>query len=73
MMGQNVFNQGTFVGRASHAGQSCSRSLYDPLKSAAIRGGVLARQSVAQGSDLRSPLGIEVRLKSKQILAVRME
>jgi len=43
------------------------------LKYAAIPGGVLARGAVVQGSDLRPPLGIEVKLKSKQILALRME
>jgi len=61
--------------QASHpmVGNPCNRSLYDPMKYAAIPGGVLARGAVVQGSDLRPPLGIEVRLKSKQILAVRME
>jgi hypothetical protein len=54
-------------------GNPCSRSLYDPLKYAAIPGGVLARGAVVQGSDLRPPLGIEVKLKGKELLATRME
>jgi len=54
-------------------GNPCSRSLYDPLKYAPLPGNVLARGAVAQGSDLRPPLGIEIQLKGKQILATRME
>jgi len=54
-------------------GNPCSLSLYDPLKYAAIPGGVLARGAVVQGSDLRPPLGIETKVHGKQILAVRME
>jgi hypothetical protein len=54
-------------------GNPCSRSLYDPLKYAPLPGSVLARGAVVQGSDLRPPLGIETKVRSKQILAVRME
>jgi hypothetical protein len=54
-------------------GNPCSRSLYDPLKYAALPGDVLARGAVVQGSDLRPPLGIENKIHGKQILAVRME
>jgi hypothetical protein len=54
-------------------GNPCSRSLYDPLKYAAIPGGVLARGAVVQGSDLRPPLGIETKVHGKDILAVRIE
>jgi hypothetical protein len=54
-------------------GNPCTRSLYDPLKYAPIPGNVLARGAVVQGSDLRPPLGIEVKVQGKQILAARME
>jgi hypothetical protein len=54
-------------------GNPCTRSLYDPLKYAAIPGNVLARGAIVQGSDLRPPLGIEIKLKGKDLLAVRME
>jgi len=54
-------------------GNPCTRSLYDPLKYAAIPGNSLARGAIVQGSDLRPPLGIEIKLKNKQILALRME
>lgn len=62
-------------GRATHAmvGNPCSRTVYDPLKYASIPGGALARGAIVQGTDLRPPLGIEVRVKGKDILAVRME
>jgi hypothetical protein len=54
-------------------GNPCSRSLYDPLKYAPLPGNVLARGAIVQGSDLRPPLSIEIRLKGKNILATRME
>ena len=60
---------------ASHpmVGNPCSRTVYDPLKYASIPGGVLARGAIAQGSDLRPPLGIEVRIRGKEVVAARME
>lgn len=62
-------------GRASHPmiGNPCSRTVYDPLKYGSVSGNVLARGAVMQGSDLRPPLGIEVRVKGKDILATQME
>jgi hypothetical protein len=61
--------------RASHPmiGNPCSRTVYDPLKYGSIGGNVLARGAVMQGSDLRPPLGIEVKVRGSDILAVRME
>ena len=60
---------------ASHPmiGNPCSRTVYDPLKYGSIGGNVLARGAVMQGSDLRPPLGIEVKVRGKEILAVQME
>lgn len=54
-------------------GNPCSRTVYDPLKYGGISGGVLARGAIVQGTDLRPPLGIEVRIRGKEILAARME
>jgi hypothetical protein len=54
-------------------GNPCTRSLYDPLKYTPIPGNVLARGAIVHGSDLRPPLGIEVKVQGKQILASRME
>jgi hypothetical protein len=54
-------------------GNPCSRTLYDPLKYGAVSGGVLARGAIVQGSDLRPPLAIEIKVHGKDILAARME
>jgi len=54
-------------------GNPCSRTLFDPLKLMNIPGGAWVRGAIAQGSDLRPPLGIEIEIHGKQILAVRME
>ena len=54
-------------------GNPCSRTLFDPLKYAALPGNVLVRGAIAQGSDFRPPLGIEIKLRGKDILAIRME
>jgi len=60
---------------ASHPmlGNPCSRTVYDPLKYATLPGNVLARGAIVQGSDLRPPLGIEVRMQGRDIQAIRME
>jgi hypothetical protein len=54
-------------------GNPCSRTLFDPLKYATLPGNVLVRGAMVQGSDLRPPLGIEIKLRGKDILAIRME
>jgi hypothetical protein len=54
-------------------GNPCSRTLFDPLRYATIPGNVLVRGAMVQGSDLRPPLGVELKLKGKDILAIRME
>jgi hypothetical protein len=54
-------------------GNPCTRSLYDPAKYTTLPGNVLSRGAVVQGTDLRPPYGIEVKVKGKEILAVRME
>ncbi len=54
-------------------GNPCSRTVYDPLKMMNIPGSVWVRGAIVQGSDLRPPLGIEVEIHAKQILAARME
>jgi hypothetical protein len=51
----------------------CTRSLYDPLKYTTLPGNVLSRGAVVQGTDLRPPYGIEIKIKGKEILATRME
>jgi hypothetical protein len=60
---------------ANHAmvGDPCSRTVFDPLKMTEIPGNIWVRGTIAQGSDLRPPLGIELKIQGKDILAVRME
>jgi len=55
-------------------GNPCSRTVFDPLKTTNLPGsGVWVRGSIVQGSDLRPPLGIELKAEGKKILAVRTE
>jgi hypothetical protein len=54
-------------------GNPCSRTVFDPLKMSNLAGNVFARGGIVQGSDLRPPLGIEIKVQGKNILAVRTE
>ena len=55
-------------------GNPCSRTVFDPLKTTNLPGtGAWVRGSIVQGSDLRPPLGIEIKIVGKNILAVRTE
>jgi hypothetical protein len=54
-------------------GNPCSRTLFDPLKLGSVPGDIWVRGAIVQGSDLRPPLGIEVKIQGNNILAVRME
>jgi len=54
-------------------GNPCNRTLFDPTKMTNLPGNVWVRGAIAQGSDLRPPLGIEVKVEGKNILAVSME
>ncbi len=54
-------------------GNPCSRTVFDPLKLTNLPGSVWVRGSIVQGSDLRPPLGIEIKVDGKKILAVRTE
>jgi len=60
---------------AKHAmiGNPCNRSVFDPTKMTLLPGNIWVRGALAQGSDLRPPLGIELQIKGKEILATRME
>jgi hypothetical protein len=61
--------------RANHplVGNPCSRTLYDPLKTSNLPGDVWMRGAIVQGSDIRPPLGVEIKVQGKQILAMRSE
>ena len=54
-------------------GNPCSRSVFDPLKMSQIPGNFWVRGSLVQGSDVRPPLGIELKIQDRNILAIRME
>ncbi len=55
-------------------GNPCSRTLFDPLKMTTLPGiDAFVRGGIVQGSDLRPPLGIEIRVRGKDILAIRTE
>jgi hypothetical protein len=54
-------------------GNPCSHTLFDPLKLVNIPGNVWVRGAIVQGSDLRPPLGVEIKIQEKEILAIRTE
>ena len=54
-------------------GNPCSRTVFDPTKLMNLAGNVWVRGAIVQGSDLRPPLGIELKIQGKDIFAVRME
>jgi hypothetical protein len=54
-------------------GNPCNRTVYDPLKMTNLPGNVWVRGAIVQGSDLRPPLGIELKVQGKNIQAIRME
>jgi hypothetical protein len=54
-------------------GNPCSRSVFDPTKMSEIPGNIWVRGTLVQGSDVRPPLGIELKIQNKNILALRME
>jgi hypothetical protein len=60
---------------ASHplVGNPCSRTLYDPLRTVNLPGNIWIRGAIVQGSDIRPPLGVEIKIQGKQILAIRSE
>lgn len=54
-------------------GNPCSRTLFDPLRMGSLPGNIWIRGAIVQGSDLRPPLGVEIQIQGKQILAIRSE
>jgi hypothetical protein len=61
--------------RAKHpmVGNPCSRTVFDPAKMAPLPGNVWVRGAIVQGSDVRPPLGIEIKIQDKNIQALRRE
>ena len=54
-------------------GNPCSRTVFDLLKMGTLPGNLLVRGAIVQGSDLRPPLAVELKIQGKSILAVRSE
>jgi hypothetical protein len=54
-------------------GNPCSRTLFDPTRLMSLPGDIWVRGAIAQGSDLRPPLGIQVEVRGKDIVALRRE
>lgn len=54
-------------------GNPCSRTLFDPLRLGTVPGNLIVRGAIAQGSDLRPPLGVQLKIEGKEIQAIRME
>jgi hypothetical protein len=54
-------------------GNPCSHTVFDPLKLTNLPGDVWVRGAIVQGSDLRPPLGVDIRIDGKKILAIRAE
>jgi hypothetical protein len=55
-------------------GNPCNHTVFDPAKTTTLPGtGAIVRGAIVQGSDLRPPLGIEIRIRGKDIEAIRTE
>ena len=64
-----------FKFRASHpmVADACTDTVYDPLRAGSLGGDVWARGEIVQGTGLRPPLAIDVRISGRNIIADRME
>ena len=62
-----------FAARHPMVVNPCSHAIHDPLQLKELPGNILVRGAIVQGSDLRPPYGIEVKVSGNQIYAVSME
>lgn len=51
----------------------CTHAVFHPLRLASIAPGVYARGEVVQGTAIRPPLAVEIRIEDGQIIALRTE
>lgn len=51
----------------------CDKTVYDPLKAGALGGNTWARGEIVQGSALRPPISIDVRVSGRSIVADKIE
>ena len=55
-------------------GNPCTQTIFDPAKTTTLPGtGAIVGGAIVQGSDLRPPLSIEIRVRGKEIEAIRTE
>jgi len=54
-------------------GNPCTLSVFDPIKLSNQPGDVWVRGAMVQGSDLRPPLGVEIKIEGRNIQAIRPE
>src|SRR5258707_14349824 len=62
-----------FAARHPMVVNPCSHAIHDPLQLKELPGNILVRGAIVQGSELRPPYGIEVKVSGNQIYAVSME
>jgi hypothetical protein len=62
-----------FQAKHPMVGDPCSRAVFDPLQMADMPGDHWARGAIVKGSAFRPPLGIEILIKSDQLIAAEME
>lgn len=51
----------------------CSRAIFDPVQFVELPGNILVRGAIVQGSEVRPPYGIDVKVKNNRIYALAME
>ena len=66
-------HQYRFRARHPMVGDPCSGTLYDPLRLGTLLSGAWARGEVVQGSGIRPPVAIEVRVEGNQLIATQIE
>jgi serine/threonine-protein kinase len=62
-----------FAAEHPMVGNPCTHSVLDPERQKQIAGNILVRGEIVKGTDVRPPLGIDIRVKGKQIQALRLE
>jgi hypothetical protein len=70
---QKLSSDYRFQAKHPMVGDPCSRAVFDPLQMADLPGGDWARGAIVKGYAFRPPLGIEIRIKSDQLVAAKME
>jgi hypothetical protein len=70
---QKLSNDYRFEAKHPMVADPCSRAVFDPLQMADMPGGTWARGAIVKGAAFRPPLGIEIVIKSDQLIAAKME